>query len=195
MAVMGRRVSVWLVTVAAFQVTAFGDSDSGRPTTAAVCDIATQPERYSGKFVAVRGQVVIAFEDFRLSSTGCPTQSTDGVWLEYGSGPKRQPTTWCCGDMVPRDALRISRDSEFRRFHRYITAQKHTAGCRERQCYLYSVTATITGRVDTVEPGTCPNGKGLCCTSGFGHFGLSCTRIVIQRVRDVTAAPRLDAKP
>ena len=174
-----------MLAVVVFPFAATGQVVAGN-LNVGVCDVARHPDRYNGRIITVRARVSIAFEDFKLSGGECQPPSSDGVWLEYGKGPKRQPTTWCCGDMVPRDGLRVVQNADFRRFHHYLTAQNRGSGCHEGQCYLYSVAATITGRVDAIQPRTCPNGT-LCCTGGFGHFGLYCARLVIQRVSDVVA--------
>jgi hypothetical protein len=190
MVVMRRFAAVWMFTVVALPVAAFGEANADDPSNVSVCDIARQPERFNGKLVTVRSRIDIAFEEFQLSGRACESPKIDGVWLEYGKGRKRQPTTWCCGDMVPRDGLSVLQNADFRTFHRYLTTQSRRSGCYEGQCYLYSVTATITGRVDAAPLETCPNGKGLCCIGGFGHLGVSCARLVIQRVSGVVAERR-----
>jgi hypothetical protein len=159
------------------------------PIKTTICELVKLPDRFSGKMVSVGGRVLIGFEDFRLDTIHCDGSKIH-VWLEYGSGPKRQPTTWCCGDMVPRDPLRVVQNSDFTKFDRYLTAQSRTSGCDEGQCYLYEVTVILTGRFDAVETVTCPDGTSLCPKGGgFGHFGLSCSRIVIKSVSDVVAKP------
>jgi hypothetical protein len=121
--------------------------------------------------------VQIAFEDFELSAETCEGGKIDGIWLEYGRGPKKQPTIWCCGDLTPRDPLVLVQDNEFRRFHRLLTAKKRAG----------RITATLAGRFDSVETEPCPgDSKARCCGFGnFGHFGMACGRLVIQRVSDV----------
>jgi hypothetical protein len=76
---------------------------------------------------------------------------------------------------------------EFRRFHRLLTAEKNAKRCYD--CYLYRVTATLVGRFDTVDSDPCPgDAQARCCGFGnFGHFGLACGRLVIQRVTQVEA--------
>ena len=138
--------------------------------TATVCDIAKHPEQFNGRMVTVRSPVRIAFEDFELSAAKCEGAKIQGIWLQYGSGPKRQPTTWCCGDLTPRDPLAVTRNDDFNLFDRLLTA----AGSKPN--YSEPVTATITGRIDAAQ--------------GFGHFGLFGARLVIQRVSNVTAAAR-----
>ncbi|HWC99983.1 MAG TPA: hypothetical protein VG456_24655 [Candidatus Sulfopaludibacter sp.] len=166
----------------------FGQSVPNEPIKTTLCELASAPERFNGRIVAVRGPIQIAFENFTFSLSECESRKVDDVWLEYGRGPKQQPTTWCCGDMVPRDTLILVQDKEFRRFHRYLTDEKKERDCYN--CYGFKVTATLTGRFEAVDTQPCPgDGKGHCCEfgGGFGHFGASCARLVIQRVTGVVA--------
>jgi hypothetical protein len=164
------------------------------PAARPVCELAKTPDTFNGRIVSVRGRILIGFEEFRFSAADCGARKVDEIWLEYGSGPKRQPTTWCCGDMVPRDALALVEDQEFRGFHKVLTAQSRRKGCHEGECHLYEVTATLTGRLDVadLEPG--PNGTSVCRLGGFGHFGVACARLVIQSVSDVVAKPSAQSR-
>ena len=103
--------------------------------TTTVCEIVKSPASFNGKIVTLRSPIQIAFENFGLSTSECAGKKLDYVWLEYGRGPKRQPTTWCCGDMVPRDPLVLLQNQDFHRFHVLITARKKAKGCHD--CYLY----------------------------------------------------------
>jgi hypothetical protein len=167
---------------------AFGQANADAPIKTTVCELAKEPSSYKGKIVTVRGRVLIDFEDFELSTDSCDGRNIGRLWLEYGNGPKRQPTTWCCGDMTPRDPLRLIQNSDFRKFHRLLTAQRSEAGCYESDCYLYEVTASITGRVDSISTKPCRDGNRRCCAEpGFGHLGVFCSRLVIQSLSDVVA--------
>jgi hypothetical protein len=185
------------IEVPTIAVSASNDCDAcaAMPDTAihtTACELVNTPERFNNKIVTVRGRILIAFEDFRLDTAHCDDKNAGDVWLEYGRGPKKQPTTWCCGDMVPRDSLRLVEDRNFKTFHRYLTAESRRKGCHEGGCYLYEVTATLTGRFDAVDTVTCPDGRSLCPKhGGFGHFGSFSSRIVIGPVSDVKAVKRL----
>ncbi len=182
-----------VLSLAAFQGMGLAQASPVKPQEVGVCDIVKEPELFNGKMITVRGRISIAFEDFELSAAHCaPPQGSDGIWLEYGKGPKRQPTTWCCGDMTPRDRMALVQNQDFRSFHRFLTAQRRVAGCYEGQCYVYDVTATITGRLDAVKPQVGRNGKSVC--DGFGHFGVFCARLVIQNVSEVVAEPTTELK-
>ncbi len=163
--------------------------DDSRPPDVSVCDLMTYPGRFSGRIVRVRGRILIAFEEFELDYAHCGENPTTEVWLEYGRGPKRQPTIWCCGNIAPRDSLRVIQNKEFLSFNHYLSDQFRTKGCLGRVCSPYEVTATLTGRFDTQVVG-CSDGESHCpYGGGFGHFGLFCSRLVIESVSDVAATP------
>ncbi|MGB7763033.1 MAG: hypothetical protein WBL61_24580 [Bryobacteraceae bacterium] len=150
------------------------------PVKTTPCELVAHPEEYNHKPVTVRSPVKIAFEDFSLPTSECTGGTVDMVWLEYGRGPKRQPTMWCCNDTRSRDPLVLIQDKEFRRFDHYITAQKKAEGCYD--CYLYHVTASLTGRFDVAKDEPGPLG-------GFGHMGMAGARLLIHSVSDVVATP------
>jgi len=150
----------------------------GQCESPTVCQVLEAPHTFNGRMVTVRGSVQIGFETFTLSGSEC-TRGTEPIWLEYGSGPKRQPTTWCCGDLPSHDPLRVKQDAEFRRFHQLLTKLVKRNDRRE-------VLVTITGRIDAVPTRPCPNGESRCCAQpGFGHLGFACARLVIQSVSNV----------
>jgi hypothetical protein len=98
------------------------------------------------------------------------------IWLEYGRGPKRQPTIWCCGDLASRDPIAVVQDASFKKFDRYLTAKTGRKNS-------YEVTATLTGRLDTAAS----SDTSQRCAGGFGHLGMACSRLVIQSVAEVVA--------
>ena len=173
-------IQIVLTAITTLPILALGQINSDRPIQTTVCDVVKSPASFSGKMITLRSPIQISFENFAISASGCAEAKIDYLWLEYGRGPKRQPTTWCCGDMVPRDSLVLVQNAEFHRFHHYITAAKKAEGCYD--CYLYHVTATLTGRFDAVEP----QPHALC---GFGHLGAACGRLVISAVSDIAADP------
>jgi hypothetical protein len=180
MSEMGATIQNAIACIAVVPILALGQTKSDQPVQTTVCEVVRSPASFNGKIITLRGPIQIAFENFGLAAADCTDKKVDYLWLEYGRGPKRQPTTWCCGDMVPRDPLALVQNTEFHRFHHYITAVRKAKACSG--CYLYRVTATLTGRFDAVEP----KPRALC---GFGHLGVACGRLVIGAVSDVVADP------
>jgi hypothetical protein len=113
------------------------------PITTTFCDLTRDPQPFIGKIIRMRAPVSIAFEHFALSASACDSKRVDDIWLEYGRGPKQQPTTWCCGEIANQDPLEVLQNADFRKFHRYLIAQRRSKGCHEGECYLYNVTATL----------------------------------------------------
>jgi hypothetical protein len=180
MSVMGPTIRTAIAALAVLPILALGQTKPDRPIPTTVCELVKSPASFNGKIITLREPIQIAFENFGLAASDCIEKKIDYLWLEYGRGPKRQPTTWCCGDMVPRDRLALMQNAEFHRFHHYITTVKKAKACYD--CYLYRVTATLTGKFDAVEPRA-----GTLC--GFGHLGAACGRLVIAAVSDVVADP------
>jgi len=171
-------------------------SSEGRPAIDgqqihSVCEVAANPFYFRDRMITLRGRIQIGFEDFEISAEHCAEGQINAIWLEYGRGPKRQPTVWCCGDMVPDDSLWLKQDSEFRRFHRDLTAKKKTKECASRDCYRFDVTATLAGRFESVLTVICPDGKSVCPRgAGYGHLGTFSSRFVIHQVSDIDAKPK-----
>lgn len=88
-----------------------GQTDRDEPQPVALCDLARDVSRFNGRMISIRQHVSISFEDFELFAAGSDQPNVGGIWLEYGTGLARQPTTWCCGDLKPRDKLRNSENS------------------------------------------------------------------------------------
>jgi hypothetical protein len=124
---------------------ALGETNNNAVLKVTLCDLVRSPTAFNGKLISVRAPVQIAFENFGLSVSNCAEAKVVFIWLEYGRGPNKQPTTWCCGDMVPRDPLTLTQGSEFHRFHRLLTAEKRATGCHD--CYLYHVTANYRWQI------------------------------------------------
>jgi hypothetical protein len=149
-----------------------------------VCEVLQhpQPQSFNGKMISIRARIRIGFEEFEVDTPrSCPKRVTDEIWLEYGKGPKTQPTTWCCGDLTPSDQLDLIQDAAFRRFDSYLRAVRKGKS-------LYAVSATLSGRFETVPTTTCPDGIHQCPRDGgFGHLGVFASRMIIHSVSQVSA--------
>ena len=83
------------------------------------------PGQFNSQLVAFRARILIAFEDFEVYIPDCAQKSIDAIWLEYGRGPKNQPTIWCCGDLRSKDQLRVKMNRDFASFDHHLKARKH----------------------------------------------------------------------
>lgn len=82
-----------IVAITVLPIVSFGQTRADLPIQTTVCEVLSSPALFNGKVITVRAPVQIAFEDFRLSAPDCTDKKIDYLWLEYGRGPKRQPTT------------------------------------------------------------------------------------------------------
>lgn len=163
-------------------------SRAQEPIRVTPCDLVNTPEKYSGKVVQVNARVYLAFEDFSLAQPGCEDQSP-GVWLMYG-GDEPTPTasTWNDHDRKPGSVVKIDgipvplvHDANLDLFKRRLTATRFgkigDAPCYG--CYLYHVTATLTGLFFAPVK----DGKAQ---AGYGHLGC-CYLLAIEKVGSVEA--------
>jgi hypothetical protein len=156
------------------------------------CGLVEHPEMYNGRNVRVRGRASIGFENFTLSTESCDGQFR-GIWLIFG-GDEPTPTMSTVNDQergagailtVRRKRVPLKRDSSLELFTRRLIAQRARApgsgsdglGCYDLECYLYHVTATLTGVF--FAAGSRP-------MAGYGHLGC-CHLLAIEEVTDVVA--------
>jgi hypothetical protein len=153
-----------------------------------VCDLLKHPESFDSQVVRFRGQLIFEFENDHVNDDSCGLPILHrGIWWDYG------------GESIlalAQDAKRIKamtspvqRDAQFALFEARTQDRRkirpdgepcHTS----RECALYEVVATFTGRF-------------LARGGGYGHKGC-CHLIVIEQISDVeamrTAVPGDDAK-
>ncbi|HET9285080.1 MAG TPA: hypothetical protein VFR24_24285 [Candidatus Angelobacter sp.] len=156
------------------------------PIKVPLCDLARNPQKYSGQWVEVRGGMQIGFENFTLQTSGCgDVGEFRRIWLDYGS--EMTPTASTANDRtrpqggvlkVGNTPVQLDRDESFDLFQRRLYARRLMTPsgihCYE-ECSLYRVTATFTGLFMAATTGT-----------GYGHMGC-CHLLTISRVKDVEA--------
>ena len=158
------------------------------PIPVTPCDLVDSPAEYSGKVVAVRAPVNLAFEDFSLAQDGCE-DAYPGVWLVYG-GDEPTPTASTVNDLSrkPGSVLKVNgrpipliHDAALAMFRQRLGAIRISPigdhPCND--CYLYRVTATLTGVFFAAQK----SGQQF---EGYGHLGC-CHLLAIQQVSDVDA--------
>jgi len=192
-------ISVFALAAVLLGAASVHGQPASAPLDVSLCDLVQAPENYDHKRVRLRGNVDLQFENFTLDHTECGfNDSVHAVWLEYG-GDEETSTVYCCGDhsKKPGSAVHIEgqsigfvRDRSLDLFVSRLNAKRQALpngdSCPGRACYLYDVTATLTG-VFLAEP----SGQGPEL-GGYGHMGC-CHLLTIEQVSDVsttrTAAP------
>jgi hypothetical protein len=164
---------------------------------ATVCEILKNPASFNGKMVRVKGTVSAGFDQFVVRGPGCG-QNVNAIWLSYPEGTKGkagpaaivqlQPAKNFAGTVtaVERTPVQLDKNKDFRQFDSLLsTPYKGSAMCLG--CVRYSVSATLTGRLDGAVPGLKRDGTGkIVAISGFGNLNAYSARLVLQSVSDVS---------
>jgi len=164
-----------------------------------ICDVLADPVAYNGKMIRVKGVTAVAgLDEFVVKDSGC--NSPGAIWLDYPSGTKAKagpvasvrlqlaqnaPSAAGVPASVP---VTLQRDDQFSKFDSLLAAPyKSRALCLG--CPRYTVSATLTGRLEAVEsPGLVRDDSGKAKSlSGFGNLNLYRARLVLQSVSEVAA--------
>jgi hypothetical protein len=170
---------------------------SAQVVDVAMCDVLSHPVAYDGKLIRMKGAIAVArFDEFVVEGSGC--SSSEGIWLDYPAGTKAKagpvallrlqlaknaPAT---GVAPVVETVTLQRDDQFSRFDSLLaTPYKSRALCLG--CPRYTVTATLTGRLEAVKsPGLTRDDKGNpTSVAGFGNLNMYRSRLVLQSVSDV----------
>lgn len=170
-------------------------------TDTTVCDVVRKPAPFDGKMVRIKGTVVVGFDEFIIKDAGDPNCGfeVNGIWLAYPQGTKGkagpaamlsiQPAHNFAGKYTAptRAAVTLDQSKDFKQFDKLL-AQTHEKGGMCLGCARYTVSATLTGRLDTVADATIKrDGSGkIVGFGGFGNMNAYPARLVLQSVADVT---------
>jgi hypothetical protein len=175
---------------------------STQPVSTTVCDIVKKPESFNGKIVRIKGTVVAGLDEFVIKDVADPNcgYEVNAIWLSYPAGSKGkagpqamltiEPARNFAGKFTPvsRPAVTLDKSKDFKQFDSLL-AQIHQKGqdmCLG--CARYEVTATLTGRLDSVADARLKRdaaGK-IVGFGGFGNMNAYPARLVLQSVSDVT---------
>jgi hypothetical protein len=171
-----------------------------------ICDILAHPSSFDGKIVRVTGTAIAGFDEFVLKDASCK-QAINSIWIAYPEGTKAKsgPVAMLTlqlaknspGDQAAPKRAPVSLDAnkDFKQFDSLLSAQPKTAG-RCLGCVRFTVTATLTGRIDAVDqPALEKTGKAFTALRGFGNLNRYPARIVLQSVSNVAASEIDYSKP
>jgi len=202
-----------IIFLAAFMAAPVGAQNSPRsvhskPIETTVCEILRNPSAFNNKLVRVRGQVSVSFEYSLLQGEGC---SDHAIWFDLAdetgppglgavvNGNGKPGAKNSAGTPVPPLSVKLVRDSNFERFEHYMTVKAKAKPCfnpptqaTPADCGVDRVTATFTGRIDSVSKTVHKAhlkrklGEGTDW-KGFGHMGMFDAQFVVEQVEDVQA--------
>jgi hypothetical protein len=170
---------------------------SAQVVDVAACDVLSNPVAYDGKLIRMKGVTAVArFDEFVVEGSGCG--SSEGIWLDYPAGTKAKAGPVALlrlqlaknapagGDVPAAGMVTLQRDDQFSQFDSLLaTPYKSRALCLG--CPRYTVTATLTGRLEGVKsPGLTRDDNGSpTSVAGFGNLNMYRSRLVLQSVSDV----------
>jgi hypothetical protein len=179
-----------------------------KPIETTVCEILRNPSVLNNKLVRVRGQVSVSFEYSLLHDGGC---SDHAIWFALADGTGapglgavvngngKPGGKNSAGTPVPPLSVKLIRDSTFERFEHYMMVKAEAKPCfnpptqpTPADCGVDHVTATFTGRIDSVSRAVHEAhlkqkfGEGTDW-KGFGHMGMFDAQLVVEQVEYVQA--------
>jgi hypothetical protein len=159
-----------------------GQIGNAQPIRVALCDLVSNPTKYSKQVIEVRSRVSLEFEDFSLVTDGCDRKARS-IWLVYG-GDEPTPTMSTVNDQIRKPGAVLSvegqriileRNADLDLFKRRLEARRLNDELHCNQCSLYRVTATLTGVFFAASD-----------DGSYGHLGC-CHLLAIERISDVEA--------
>jgi hypothetical protein len=178
------------------------------PLETSVCEISAEPSAYKNKFVKVRGTVQASSEYSLLADEHCPGKE---IWFVFADGsvpPQVEafiPGNGIAGgsDSKGKHAQPLSvhliKDTNYLDLRKYLEVSAKGEACADGpppalppDCTTYRVTASFTGRIDSVskqihEARLKRSSHSPVDWKGFGHMGMFEAQVVVQSVENVVA--------
>jgi hypothetical protein len=163
-----------------------------------VCEVLKNPASFDGKIVRLKGTVISGFDEFAIKDSTCG-QAVNGIWLSYPEGTKaksgpvamvqlRLDKNSAATTIPNRAPVTLDKNKDFKQFDSLLATPYKSVTCLG--CMKYTVTATLTGRIDgSKTAGATREGTGkFTAANGFGNMSLYPARLVLQSVADVSSA-------
>jgi hypothetical protein len=166
-----------------------------------VCEILNKPQSFNGKIVRIKGTVVASFDQFVIKGADCGITINRNIWLSYPEGIKAkagpavmvqvQPARNFAGDVPAAQRMPVTLEKNSKEFKLFDSqlATPYQKGGMCLGCNKFEVTATLVGRLDTVDKASVQRDKAgkIIGFGGFGHMNAYAARLVLQSVSDVTS--------
>jgi hypothetical protein len=166
---------------------------------ATVCDVVSNPQSFDGKIVRIKGTVVAGFDEFAIRDASCK-QPVNAIWLDYPEGTKAKAGPLAMLELQlaknssgtasapARTAVSLQKDKGFKDFDSFLSTPYQGNGmCLG--CVKFTVTATLTGRLDGGKTtGITRDSAGkVTAVNGFGNGAYYPARLVLQSISDVAS--------
>jgi len=187
------------IFVVALFVCAFACGVHAQAVDTTVCAVLKNPKSFDGKIVRIKGTVVAGFDQFSVKDSEPCGYPVDSVWLSYPPGTKAKSGPLAILQLQPahnfaetytvpaRTQVTLDKSKDFKQFDNLVS-QPHNKGGMCLGCPRYAVTATLVGRLDSVDSASLPRDKAgkIIGFGGFGNMNAYPARLVLQSVADVT---------
>jgi len=139
-----------------------------QPQSTTVCDLVSDPLRFSGTFVSVYGIITKWHHGLEVSDARCKQHALLLEWPDQ---------------VEPHPLFEVTRNDQYAKFEDALrTHEPGTIGSKGH------IEATVQGRFDYVLSKD-KNGKYVRSRQGFGHLNASSVRLIIQSVSNVKICP------
>jgi len=168
-------------------------------TETSVCDILAKPAEFDGKVVRIKATIAAGFDEFIAKGSASCGLPVNAIWLAYPEGTKAkagpvatlrlQPAANGSATISTAGASEVKLDNnkDFQSFDSALSAPVKMKGVCPG-CVKYTVTATLTGRIDSAkgEPVVRDSSGKITAINGLGNLNLYPAQLVLQSVADVT---------
>jgi hypothetical protein len=180
-----------------------------KPLTAAVCTILADPSSFDNKLVTVRAVIHVSSEYATIEDN--ESRCGEAIWIVLGSFPAPLGLLATVnGSSSPKTASRehessntisitLSKDRSYDTLMQYLSSSEKGNSCVDQpgvssipDCTTYRVTATFTGRLDSVPKAVraAHLRRGVRDAPdfvGYGHMGMFDAQLVVRSVEKVEA--------
>jgi hypothetical protein len=184
-----------------------GQSTTRTPIKTSICELARAPERFNGSVVRIRAEFVSKFQWAGFMDDACAAKIPVGVYhvlddLKPNDGQyaftatadnNEHPETLRWKPIEPPRPVHLEENDDYRAFRKYADRKfRWPDGGICRDCPLYRVTVTATGRFDYFEKQTVAvraNANTKASIRAAGDPNAPLFRFVLESVSDVSVIP------
>jgi len=215
----GMRPSNWLLALAFSVVpgVVLGQGKLDAPIKTTLCEVKREPDRFNGKLIQVRARMFAVFEYSNLIDDSCDMRTWlswgdqpivsdkygNEVAVEFAYMKSRselkhpERLNWFAVGKPPITLMESDSSRTAEQFLEQFYPSAADLTVCPQFCPKYKVLATVTGRFDFISKRRLMAVREVATgrvevwekANGFGHLGVSDSKLVLQSVSDVVAEP------